>query len=1130
MAVSQITTAIQNTIAQDYISILGRNPDSAGFGYWTNALANAGGTTAANTAIVNGFSIAPEFVAIYGGQTTAGAVNLMYNNILGRNADATGSTYWQGVANALIASGTTIAQAYAQTASQMITAAAANTGTADATLITTKTAAAVAQGTIPGVTTTLTTNGTGATFTTGVAVPAGQLVLNDIGAGPAANANADTVLTLSMPTGASVASSYLTINGTAATAAAGFYEDVTADTSGSAWASVNNLTVNGSGVETITVAKGTTVTATSAAAGVTVNGAGSVTVVDKGATVIGTTTAVTGAVSVTNKAAAAANVTVDGGTTVSVTDSGAGNTGTITIGAAGTLNTAQTALTAASAANIATGNVTVKDFSTNATTGQQTPNSGAVTVFTNGANTVSITGGGTGSAVTDVATTTSTVTGTSYATSNLSTVILDAVAGTTTLTSDALTALSVLDSGAGGTLSVTPASTVNITNLTAGALNLTVGTGSITLNDPTTAGTAPTSETAIVNDPTATSIVLATAGTTAVNVTLNNETKMTSFTGNQTTKATVDFTGDAALTTITDNGSGALVLTGTSGLTKLTTINASGATGGVTVTLGNTQNFTGGTGNDVVTLTGSYAGTAAAAGGTNTVVFNDTPANWATFTQAGGGLAGLSGFTQLGLVNNGTYNIAGTGINAAVSTANTHNYVVGGFGSSAILIDTKYTVQTYEMDYTVNGGSLVANIGTDTTSTTGALTANIGTLTLSTALTGAALTAATTAHNANALSPLNGVSSITINSAGITLAQVAAGGNAATNTVSLTDDALTTLTINGDSNIVVSNNAPANSLVTTINAAAATGNVDVSAVTGAVNATETITGGAGLLTAVGTTLASTNVTAGTGGLFFTLGAAADAVNLTASTVVDTVSVANGTSLNAAQSVITGFTNYATKTTAGDLSDGLQFSSAPNQIDTVTVGGTVAVGDVFSVTINGVTASFTATATTIANVTNGLFAATTAAFGGTAVTHTADAATLVFTASGAGVQDYTPTVAKTSAAGTIADATTAGTGLHNIGDQANATATTLTGMTYTSSKGVITFGGTVGTLAQEITAALALVGGAIDQVAAFQAGTTTYVVESTHAANSATNGSVVDLVGVSGITSLGHVAGAHVLIV
>jgi len=142
-----ISTAIQNTIAQDYIAILGRNPEPIGFRFWTSKLANNNGTTAANTAIVNGFSNSPEFISIYGSLTTAQAVNTMYQNILGRAADATGSSYWQSIANGFIKGGATIAEAYAQTAFSLITSAVNNTGTTDSTKITTATTTAVAFGT-----------------------------------------------------------------------------------------------------------------------------------------------------------------------------------------------------------------------------------------------------------------------------------------------------------------------------------------------------------------------------------------------------------------------------------------------------------------------------------------------------------------------------------------------------------------------------------------------------------------------------------------------------------------------------------------------------------------------------------------------------------------------------------------------------------------------------------------------------------------------------------------------------------------------------------------------------------------------------------------------------------------------
>ena len=66
----QISAAIQNTIAQDYIAILGRNPDPAGFSFWVNTLANNNNTTAAQTAIAQGFGDSTEFRSTYGALTT----------------------------------------------------------------------------------------------------------------------------------------------------------------------------------------------------------------------------------------------------------------------------------------------------------------------------------------------------------------------------------------------------------------------------------------------------------------------------------------------------------------------------------------------------------------------------------------------------------------------------------------------------------------------------------------------------------------------------------------------------------------------------------------------------------------------------------------------------------------------------------------------------------------------------------------------------------------------------------------------------------------------------------------------------------------------------------------------------
>jgi hypothetical protein len=126
----QITPAMQNQIAQNYLALLGRNPDPTGF----------------------------SFRSTYSARTTSSAVSLLYQNVLLRAPDSSGLTYWTNYANTLIANGQTISNAYAQTAAQIIYTASSN-GSSDSAGINSRTTAAVTQGTsAPIVTTTLTTN------------------------------------------------------------------------------------------------------------------------------------------------------------------------------------------------------------------------------------------------------------------------------------------------------------------------------------------------------------------------------------------------------------------------------------------------------------------------------------------------------------------------------------------------------------------------------------------------------------------------------------------------------------------------------------------------------------------------------------------------------------------------------------------------------------------------------------------------------------------------------------------------------------------------------------------------------------------------------------------------------------
>ncbi|APB98165.1 DUF4214 domain-containing protein [Polynucleobacter asymbioticus] len=142
-----ITPAIQTEVANNYIAIFGRNPDPEGFGYWTNALANENNSAQAQQNLTLGFSASPEFQAAYNGLTTTQAVTQFYEFILNRAPDPSGLQYWTGVVNSYISQGFSVSQAYALAAVNLITVAAANTGTQDQALILNKEAAAVAAGT-----------------------------------------------------------------------------------------------------------------------------------------------------------------------------------------------------------------------------------------------------------------------------------------------------------------------------------------------------------------------------------------------------------------------------------------------------------------------------------------------------------------------------------------------------------------------------------------------------------------------------------------------------------------------------------------------------------------------------------------------------------------------------------------------------------------------------------------------------------------------------------------------------------------------------------------------------------------------------------------------------------------------
>jgi serralysin len=76
-----------------YLATLGRAADVLGLGVWAAALESGAAST---QAVAGGFTGSAEFAQRYGAPDAAGFVSLLYQNVLGREADSAGLSYWTG--------------------------------------------------------------------------------------------------------------------------------------------------------------------------------------------------------------------------------------------------------------------------------------------------------------------------------------------------------------------------------------------------------------------------------------------------------------------------------------------------------------------------------------------------------------------------------------------------------------------------------------------------------------------------------------------------------------------------------------------------------------------------------------------------------------------------------------------------------------------------------------------------------------------------------------------------------------------------------------------------------------------------------------------------------------------------
>ena len=615
------------------------------------------------TQISNGMPVGQAIVNIISGATGADLTTLQNKSAAGLNwaqsmANVPGAVYTQG-------------SVYASSAFSIV--AGVNATPASVTAANAATTAFFTTGagvpTIPGQIYTLTTGpdtfvGTAgndtfnAPFNTGVTFT-GLDTLN--GNGGNDTLNISTTGAFTGPSGVSITG----INNYNLSATTGAVWDTSSTTS---YVGLKNESVSGSGVITLTTQSGVNLSATNSTPGgaaTTLNGGAANTVIVTGSVAstdtvsVGATSAPTGAVSVNTTTSltntAGATVTVKGGSTVSVTE----------------------------------------NISNSATT--NTATAGAVTV-TGTANTTSVTVNQSGFV---------TLTAQTNASANAN----NAVAAVGGVAAGAVT-ISDVNAGSAAVLgTITSVSLQNFANSTISSNALATltlsSTGKDTTNSDVASGTLGLTEGAAPNAPTALALNL---GGGRVGVITDNSNQYKSLNVNMTANTRIGGFVDTALTAVTVGGTGVLrndsALGGTvtsltlsgaagyrgdissSGITALTEANT---TGGSNVTINATaQSFTGGAGNDTVTISANATKAISGGGGTDTINLGAVAGS--TFTAASTGV-NVTNFNTLGI--NGT---TGTVDYSVFQTNNTISTISDNAAStvtvSKVLLGTNLVINT----------------------------------------------------------------------------------------------------------------------------------------------------------------------------------------------------------------------------------------------------------------------------------------------------------------------------------------------------------------------------------------------------------------------------------------------------
>jgi len=555
-------SAYTDTLGKLYLAYFNRPADPLGLSYWEDVLAANGGDTAGVSA---SFAASPEYTTMFANLSTAQIVDTIYQNLFGRGAEVDGLLYWGTrldngtftVGNVVLAIMNGAQNDDAVAVANKLTASAAYTAALDTSAeiigYSGYAANAVARAWLATVTSDT------ATLTTAMASMSATITSSVT----AAASGTSYTLTTGVDVFAGTAGND-TFNGTTGTTTLNALDDLDG---GNGSDTLNYIQTSAISVSSATKVKNIESVSVTSGADVTVDASGWTgmtnmtlnSVGGAGLTVVGTAN-----VAVADSNLAAALINVDGAANVTI-DASKVTTGTISVGT----NTAVTG-----AVNVTSGLIAGGGASAITVVGGTTVNIAqslkAGTTNTIGA--VDVTNDG---ALTSV---TATATKGSGATITYNTVTVTGVGSAT----DADTITSI---AATGYTTLTTAHTNKLSSLSLGT-----GSGNVTI-DNGDAGAATTTLALAVNG--------VTGGTlddddiyTTINVT---------STGTASTLANITNT---ALTTLTLAGDKKLTLTSIAGATALASVDASAATGGMTISsqLLTTTAYTGGSGVDTITL------------------------------------------------------------------------------------------------------------------------------------------------------------------------------------------------------------------------------------------------------------------------------------------------------------------------------------------------------------------------------------------------------------------------------------------------------------------------------------------------------------------------------------------------